>query len=525
MAGTVRPAPALICDADLTFLGTLSGDPKAASLPPVLAKSGKEAQLLLADTTRVFAGVFVSCDLPNPNAISVIRFAHLHRPATPVFLTHGEKCPFTPDELKRLGVSKALAKPMKYADFMSHISPSVAFFDTASAIDVAKQNKDKVDAEVEGEDANFSPIRAENFLAGSKSFFDIYVRLGSGRYLKLIQAGDAFSLDRVTGYIKKGVTHFYLRKEAQEHYIAYCDKLATAVLKSDKVSMNIRAAQILNQGEETFKFLKERGVSEVNLQYAASFMKNVNELIQQLKPGKQPILKGFLNDMASYDHGVAVSMIASMLINSLHMTSSDPVETVGIAAMFHDIGLYQLKLTEFDEDEAKMSEEQRRLYYTHPTVGASILQTLPRLKPVVIQAVAQHHERRNKKGFPGRIGPGSISLVADIVGIADEFQKIIMKIKKNPKLDLNLELEANIFNAFSNSLVNEFKRIFCFQDEAQMRASEAKRRAELAAKEKEKSSPTPKPDANATAAPAATPSTEASVTPGKDESDPNKKAA
>ena len=485
MPDTKRTISPLVCDADLTFLGTLTADPKANMLPPSVAKTGKEAQLMLADTTRVFSGVFVNAELPNPHAISVIRFAHLHRPATPVFLIFNEKCPFTQEELKRLGITKAMPKPLNYGDILGQISPNVAIFDTGNALDVAKQNKDQVGAEIDGEDAGFSPIRTENFLAGTKSFFDIYVRLGSGRYLKLIQAGDAFAIDRVTSYIKKGVTHFYLRKEAQEHYMAYCDKLSSAILKSDKISMNIKASQTLNQGEETMKFLKERGVSEVNLQYAASFMKNVNELINQLQPGKQPILKGFLNDMASYDHGVAVSMIASMLINSLHMTSSDPVETVGVAAMFHDIGLYQLKLTELDEDETKMNEEQKKLFYTHPTVGASILQAIPRLKPVVIQAVAQHHERRNKKGFPGRIGPGSISLVADIVGIADEFQKLIMKLKANPKLDLNAELEANIFNAFSNSLVNEFKKIFCFMDEATKKASDAKRKAEAEAKKKE----------------------------------------
>ena len=55
-----KPAAALIADSDLTFLTSLSSDPKAAGLPPVLAKTGKEAQILLADSEKVFAGVFIN---------------------------------------------------------------------------------------------------------------------------------------------------------------------------------------------------------------------------------------------------------------------------------------------------------------------------------------------------------------------------------------------------------------------------------------------------------------------------------
>ena len=458
-------APALIAESDVKFLDTITSDPQSKVLPPVIAKTGKEAQLLLADSNRHFGGVFVSPTVLNPHAISVIRFSHLHRPATPVFLIHEGQCPFSPDDMKQLGIEKALPKPLKYSDLMALISPAVAVFDSSSALEASKLHNDALNTEITSEDDEFKPIRAQNFLSGTTSFFDIYVRLGSGRYLKLIQAGDAFSIDRVINYLQKGVTHFYLRRETQEHYMAYCDKLATVILKSDKVSIQVKASQVLNQGDETFKFLQDRGVSEQNLQYAANFMKNVTELVSQLQPGKQPILKGFLADVSSYEHGVATSIIASMLMNSLHMTSSDPVETVGVASLLHDIGLYHLNLTQFDEDETLMTEDQKKMYYTHPLVGADILKKIPRLKPVVIQAVAQHHERRNKKGFPSRIGPGSISVVADIVGISDEFQNIIAKVKRNPKVNLADEMEKRIFNNFSNNLINEFKKVFCASDE------------------------------------------------------------
>lgn len=462
MAGTKQLIAPLIVESDPAAIEAFTQDPTAKKLPPLVASSGKDAQLILADYNRSFAGIFVNPAVVNPGALSVIRCAHQFHPATPMYLIYDEPLTFTERELKSLGIQKALKKPMTYGQMLALVGPLLATFEPNAALELSKRNKDSLSAEVAANDAQFLPIRANNFLAGSVSFFDVYVRLASGKYLKLLQAGDSFSQERLKTYIEKGVTHFYLRKEAQEQYVSYCDNLTAAIIKNQNIPAEIKVSQTLNQGEETLQFFREHGISDANLRYAANFVRNVNELIRQLKPERNSALREFMKDIAAFEHGAATTVIASLILHPLQITSLEPVETVGIASLLHDIGLRSLPEALRDEDDSRMSDQQKALFRKHPIEGAEILKSLNGMKPATLQAVVQHHERRTRKGYPYQLGPGSISLVSEIVGISDEFCRIIHKMKTNSKIDLHVELEKNIYNSFSVTLISEFKKIFNF---------------------------------------------------------------
>ena len=455
----------LIVESDPAFIETLQADPRSKRLPPVIAQNGRDAQILLSDYGRSFAGIFVNPTIVRPNGISVIRCAHQFHPATPVYALYDGEPPFSPEELKKLGIQQAIPKPLAYSQIIALVAPLISVFEPEDALSIAKKNSDPLDVEISDNDSKFISIRANQFLAGSTSFFDVYFRLRSGKYLKLLQAGDSFSPDRLSNYIKKGATHFFLRKDAQEQYVSYCDQLTTALLKSQTIPLEIKASQTMNQGEETLKYLHSQGISELNLKYAANFVLNVGQLMKNLNPEKHPALYNFLNDVVSYEHGVATTMIASLILHPLKITSIEPVETVGLAGLLHDIGLRTLPPELWDEDESEMSEKERIIYRKHPIAGADILKSVPGLKPATIQAVLQHHERRNRKGFPHQLGPGTISMVSEIIGMSDEFAHIIQAKNKYSEYKFHDELERRIYTAFSAPLVSEFKRIFLLQSQ------------------------------------------------------------
>ncbi len=455
-----KPRPALIVDPDPNFLQTLRSDPRANHVPPLIAASGKEAQLQLANPNILLSGVFVNPSIADPNGFSVIRFSHQYRPATPIFVIHDGDSTLTKDDLNGLGIQQALKKPLNYTQIMELITPTALLFDAEDTLELSKKFQDKLGTELTAEDMAFIPIRAADFLSGSKCFFDVYVRLGSGRYVKILQAGDSFTYDRISSYLTKGVTHFHLRKESQERYLAYCDKLTSALIQNIKAPVSIKISQTLNHGEETMNFLRKNGLSETNLQYAANFIGNVETLTGQLNQQQNNAFGDFLSDLAAYEHGVATAMIAALLIHPLKIAASQPVKIIGIGSLLHDIGLYRMDEALREEDESQMTPEQVKIYQTHPTVGAEILKGMRGVDPVVAQAVAQHHERRNKKGFPLRLGAGSINRVAEIIGLADELARRIEKAKKDPAINPLQDLELTMVEGFSNPVVEAFRKVF-----------------------------------------------------------------
>jgi response regulator RpfG family c-di-GMP phosphodiesterase len=453
--------PPLIIDPDKDFLKQLADTRDPSKPAPITKNTGKDGQLLIANLNQELSAIFVNPAVLNPGGISVIRSAHQHRPSLPVYVIYDQQPPFSAQELKQLGIQKAIQKPIAYEQIVDLITPAKLQFNAENAVASGQMFTDQVGAEISSDEADFTPIRADDFLAGAICFFDVYVRLPAGKYIKILQSGDHFSTDRIEGYLKKGVTHLHIRKEMQKHYLAFCDKLATAVIHSQS-SIDVKVSQSLNHGEEVVNYLQENGVDSENVKFASQFLQNTQLLVKQLELDKQPTIQEFLNDVTAYDHAVGVSMIAALLFRPLKITSADPIEIVGLASLFHDIGLRKLDPPILVEDESIMTDAQKAVYQTHPVVGATLLTGVKGIKPIIIQAISQHHERRTKKGFPDRIGAGSISIVAEIVGLSDEYYRFLVKQKEGKTMNVKFYLEHRLFNAFSNQLVTEFKKVFRF---------------------------------------------------------------
>ncbi len=472
----------LVADSDGKFVKVLSEHPRTKEYPIKIAITGADAQKIICNQNELLMGIFVSRSMQNPPWISVVRCAHMNRPATPLFFIQENKddwSEITQDDLKKIGIKATVTKASSYEELIKLVAPIALSFDGNTAIQRAQQNKDVLGSETQASEKEFVSISAEDFLSGSKSFFDVYVKLPAGKYIKLLQAGDVFTADRLENYLKKGVTHFYIKKEIQEQYVSYCDHIASALLKSKDVSTDIKVSQTLNHGEEVLKHLKNSGVSEVNLKHAAKFVNNTRELVTQLTTGlsKTDLLGSFMANVTAFEHGVGTSMLAGVLAAHLQIASENPVQIIGMAAMLHDVGLGQMPELFLLEDESLMNAEQKKLFRTHPTVAAEALSAQHRFHPGAIQAIQQHHMRIGiGKGFPDRTGTTPVSRISEIIGICDELNRLMQRCEKDKKIDIIKKIESEIFPCFSRAVVEAFKTAFYptqFQSTGILKSNEA----------------------------------------------------
>ena len=448
--------PALVVDPDPEFLKWLQSDPCTVLAPPVVAQSGKEAQSILADRGRRYSGIFVNPNIADPGGLSVLRCAHIHHIGTPLFLLCDGDSPYNNQELKRLAVHQALRKPLSYAELLALVAPIIPTFDATTTLAQAALNTDRLDVELSLGDEQFNPIRIESFLSGHTSFFDVYIRLTNGRYLKILQAADAFSEERVTNYIKKGVRVFFIRKDAHASYVAYCDHLSTALLSLPAAPLALQIRQTLNAGEETLKFLSERGIPKGTIDHAIRFSKNIQRLITELKLDQHPTLRSFIKDTAVYDHAIGTTLIASLLMPPLKLNLERLQLGIGMASLLHDVGLYNTAPGLEDKPEGEMSADELTLYLAHPAESVRILATIKGIDSISLQAVFQHHERRDGKGFPKQLSVGAISMVSEIVGISDEFSRLLRQAAKNPKINPMSRMHTHVFHGFSFPVIKAF---------------------------------------------------------------------
>jgi hypothetical protein len=449
----------LVCDPDTAFLSSLTERP-----PPnvsfIGAKSAIEAQHKMADRSNRLAAVCINPSIAAPDALPLIRFCRLHRPATPITLL-SEDPTFPPStlDLVALHVQKVIHRPIEALKLANILIPTTVF-ELDKAMALSGQDQTAAGGEASLDDDEMHAIEAESFLCGSMSFFDVFVKISDKKYMKILKAKDQFDAERVGAYLKKGVRHFFIRKEAQVYFLQYCDKLTEAILNKQGLSTEVKQNQVQNLGRETSALLRSIGLSETSVHSAAKFVEYSNKLTKSLNMKDVPKLKGFIDMLKESEHCAGTSMIVSIMLNALEFRDEDVIAVISLGGFLHDVGTFMLPGNLGDKDYIDLTDEERVEYEKHPLLGAEVVSKVPMINPLVTQIVRQHHERRNRKGYPAKLGPGAIAPMAEIIGISDAFQELIARAVKTPGLDPIYEMEHTHFDNFSFQTVEGFRKAF-----------------------------------------------------------------
>lgn len=441
----------LFVDPDEVFLRRIQSDKKAETTAPICARIGSEAIQALINFEVEIAAVFVSLKIQGPDAPSIIRACHQHRRGTPIFiLSETEDCGLTREQMDQMGLQRVQTKNFDYTELARQFLPPETLLDLSETLQ--KGSQEQSGTVVENLDKEFFPIRASTFFSGSKSFFDLYVRLDSGKYLKILKSGDTFSPERLESYTKKGVTHFYSKASVESDYMAFCDKILGAVINSKDLKPTVKIEQSFQQGERTIDFITRRlQLNGETAQFAMAYVDKLMAMVKNLNLEKQSrLIKDMLKTSAHFDHQLGTVAIASLIARRHNFESDKSLRVVGMSALLHDIGLTGMPPEFLHEDESRMTPEQIKLFHEHPQRGAKILQDLRGIDPVVPQTVALHHRRRDGSGFPNKSGLGlsQISITVEVVGIADE---LIRFLSSTPPTDPQYKEKMNVhvFTHFS----------------------------------------------------------------------------
>ena len=112
------------------------------------------------------------------------------------------------------------------------------------------------------------------------------------------------------------------------------------------------------------------------------------------------------------------------------------------------------------ENERDIPEEDLPFYHSHPQRGAELVGNIDGVDPVVPQAILQHHERRDRSGFPHKIGVGMLNRIAEVIGVVDDFLHVLKRAEQDKTLHPFKEMKAHYFNGYSADIITAFQDIF-----------------------------------------------------------------
>ena len=202
-------------------------------------------------------------------------------------------------------------------------------------------------------------------------------------------------------------------------------------------------------------FANQAAVAIENAELYEDIRRNYYETVRALTAAIEA------QDRSTYSHSERVTELTEALAAEIGL-SPEEIELVRFGAILHDIGKITLQASSAPLGPAYEDPGKDMLYRMHPIVGASILQPISFLQPVLC-IVKYHHERWDGKGFPEGLKGKDIPFYARIVAITDAYERLL-----NPRESGEQRLEpreaieeilSQAGSAFDPEIVAAFHRL------------------------------------------------------------------
>ncbi|MBF0362222.1 MAG: HD domain-containing protein [Oligoflexia bacterium] len=427
--------------------------------------SGKDAQMMMYN--QKYFAIILDLSVKDHPGHQVLKFVRQAHPSVKVILT-------MPDEktMGESGLEKNILQKQGVCDFFVG-EPSLK--DLQNAIeghrdyrelikDKDHETRDGVSAETEMsfDDEGFIQIAIDEFISVKAVQFDVFVKLSTGKYIKILHAGDTFSIDRIEKYKnEKKVQYLYFLKEDRSKFIRMQNYITEKVLDSKSVTLKTKVNLVKGLSEIYVDALFEEGLKPLVIEQGKTLCNNVYEIVHQ-KTDIRKMLKYFSNFSTSLNtHCYLVTFFSCMIVKQFEWDSKTTHEILGMAAILHDIGCTKLTEDIREMSPLKMNEEQLKRYKEHCEVGVAILDLCPSIPLMVKQLVLQHHERINGEGFPNGLKYERILELAQVLGLADEFVRHMVDNQISPPEALKKVLfDPNCFKKYNGLILERFLKVF-----------------------------------------------------------------
>jgi putative nucleotidyltransferase with HDIG domain len=136
------------------------------------------------------------------------------------------------------------------------------------------------------------------------------------------------------------------------------------------------------------------------------------------------------------------------------------LEEIHIAAILHDMGKIGISEVIISKPTG-LSREEFDIMKDHPAHGIRILEPIG-FSSTIIDAIYQHHERFDGKGYPRGLAGKEISLAARILNVADTIDAMISERPYRGRIslqDILLELERESGGQFDPQVAESARRL------------------------------------------------------------------
>lgn len=202
------------------------------------------------------------------------------------------------------------------------------------------------------------------------------------------------------------------------------------------------------ENKEYQQHLEEKVTEQAN-KIRASFLNAITALVYALEA----------KDAYTSGHSQRVADLSAAIARELNLPHAQ-IDKLRLAGLLHDIGKIGIQESVLNKP-GRLTEAEFGLVKLHPEIGEHILSPIVDSADI-LEAVRNHHEYFNGKGYPDGLQKDKIPLGARILAISDAYEAMTSERPYRKSMSANAarhEIERNKGSQFDPEIAATFTRI------------------------------------------------------------------
>ena len=212
-------------------------------------------------------------------------------------------------------------------------------------------------------------------------------------------------------------------------YVAKLEQLGITEVLIDDTKLKPEEVQILKEDVEDIFKEKVRSVLErhiyTNSAELEELSKTADSIISNILENDEIVEQIFdIRERSAdiYEHSISVCSLAILVAAKMNL-SKEELHDIGVASLFHDIGLRYLNFTYTNQNIDELSERDLAEYRKHPAYAFSALEKENCISQESKMMILQHHERMDGSGYP--LHAKNVPITSQILEVTDAFDEMI----------------------------------------------------------------------------------------------------